>query len=305
MKIKNITIKDIDLDLLEVNNELFYIYNNNNGRMIQSNVPPKTYLDDKNNSNKNQEIINNFLFSKYSKGKLYNFHFLRINISMDKMEKILNLIAFFSKKYISFLLIIINIFIIFTNNSILVPDIKDLFSNGISTIIFFYIGSFIITLIHEMGHFAIYNYYFKSKNFTFGLLVRYYSLLLFYTTTPFLNSLENKQKRKIILGGVQIQQVISILLFILFYLTNSHLILLLYLQNLGTIAINLIPFLKFDGYWLVSSYLGVDDYMKYFWEMLNKRYNFNIIIFILGCLNIICISILVIIAIKGISHLFF
>lgn len=70
----------------------------------------------------------------------------------------------------------------------------------------------------------------------------------------------------------------------------SHFVSGLLIVNLGLIVTNLLPFLKLDGYWYLSNFLKVDDYMIYFKNMFSSKATFRIDILILGILNYILIA---------------
>ena len=62
----------------------------------------------------------------------------------------------------------------------------------------------------------------------------------------------------------------------------------LFIVNLVTLITNLLPFLKLDGYWAISTFLGVSDYDEYI-KMLKHKAPFKSNTIILGTFNSILI----------------
>ena len=54
------------------------------------------------------------------------------------------------------------------------------------------------------------------------------------------------------------------LLSIIYFLSNSNIFLYIYTINCIIIFINLMPFLKLDGYWVINLVIDSEDYMKKF-----------------------------------------
>lgn len=93
----------------------------------------------------------------------------------------------------------------------------------------------------------------------------YFLIPTFYTDVTIIRTVEYKKKKKVILAGVYSQLLLNAILSILLLLVDSNNSSIynafeyIFITNLILIIANLIPFLKFDGYWLLSSYLNRDQ----------------------------------------------
>lgn len=84
------------------------------------------------------------------------------------------------------------------------------------------------------------------------------------------------------------QFVISSVVILLGSITPSLFLYVLFIVNLVTLITNLLPFLKLDGYWAISTFLGVSDYDEYI-KMLKHKAPFKSNTIILGTFNSILI----------------
>lgn len=84
------------------------------------------------------------------------------------------------------------------------------------------------------------------------------------------------------------QFVISSVVILLGSITTSLFLSVLFIVNLVTLITNLLPFLKLDGYWAISTFLGVSDYDEYI-KMLKHQAPFKSNTIILGTFNSILI----------------
>ena len=108
---------------------------------------------------------------------------------------------------------------------------------------------------HELGHMsALKKFKLRHGNIGFG----------FYLFAPTLfadvnNSWRLDMKQKIIvnLGGVYFNLIIINILFVLFYFSQNHNLLIFLIFLLFRTLFNLNPFLKTDGYWVLSDFTKV------------------------------------------------
>lgn len=84
------------------------------------------------------------------------------------------------------------------------------------------------------------------------------------------------------------QFVISSVVILLGSITPSLFLSVLFIVNLVTLITNLLPFVKLDGYWAISTFLGVSDYDEYI-KMLKHKAPFKSNTIILGTFNSILI----------------
>ncbi len=110
-----------------------------------------------------------------------------------------------------------------------------------------------IFILHELGHaIAAKNYGSKPKEIGFG----------FYLLTPALYcnlsdiwKLSISKRIIVNLSGVYVQTLLSFLLILINVFINEPLIHQLIFTNFVIIIINLNPFLKYDGYWILTDFL--------------------------------------------------
>ncbi|MFG5486058.1 hypothetical protein ACFJX2_14095, partial [Enterococcus faecalis] len=92
------------------------------------------------------------------------------------------------------------------------------------TLVVVYVGQLIITMIHELGHYYYYQKYISSNQFRFGFLLRYFFLFMFYTNVNFIEQLSKKKQLKIMIGGIQIQMMISGILCLIMLVNSSRIL---------------------------------------------------------------------------------
>lgn len=192
--------------------------------------------------------------------------------------------------------IIISIILLFVNPNIFKLRIHNDTSSMVHYAIYIYIIQFIILTLHEISHFYFYHKEFKSSYSIFGITLRYLSLLLFFTSVPFINLIKIENKKKLILAGIKTQTFIlgvSSVVALVFptIASNIYFQLFFWLNSLLIVA-NCLPFLKLDGYWYLSTLLKNNNYMSYFFNMLKGKEKFNYVIFIVAILNILVILLL-------------
>lgn len=168
----------------------------------------------------------------------------KINNITNLLSKLFNKPIFFST-FIFTLFNIIIILYIMKNNFLS-------YTNLIFKSEFLYLIPLLLldAFFHELGHMsALKKYKHRHGNIGFG----------FYLFTPTLfadvnNSWRLNTKEKIIvnLGGIYFNLIFINALFIVFYFTkNSNLLMLIFFLNFR-VLFNLNPFLKTDGYWVLS-----------------------------------------------------
>ncbi len=124
------------------------------------------------------------------------------------------------------------------------------FSFSISKIIIFYLIFVCILIFHEIGHFSVSRHYgLRGDGIGIGL---YYLLPVFYTDISEIWTI-NKQKRLYVdCAGVYFQVIASLVFHgILFFVNSPLLITGIWMNDIG-ILINIIPFGRLDGYWILK-----------------------------------------------------
>lgn len=163
--------------------------------------------------------------------------------------------------YIFSLLLIANI-ILYAFNINLVSDIPS--NNEFLQLVIIYFLLFFILLIHELGHIAASSTEkLKPQGIGFGL---YFFMPMMYVNLTDAWTLSKKAKIKINLGGITTQMLINLALLMFLNISSNTFILgivyKLLVVNTSIILINLIPFFKFDGYWILSDIVEIPNLLK-------------------------------------------
>lgn len=125
--------------------------------------------------------------------------------------------------------------------------------NSLSLIIFIIPFSFLLSMLHELGHVSASSRYgVKVTNIGAGV---YFGFPVLYSDLNEIWRLNSKSRIVISLAGIYLQLLINIPLFGLLYFANGFtkdvLIILVY-TNVTSAIVNMIPFAKLDGYWVIS-----------------------------------------------------
>lgn len=137
--------------------------------------------------------------------------------------------------------------------------------NVIADILSIYVVYLILLFFHEFGHIAAaLKAGLKERCVNFAM---YYVFPILYVNLNDAWTLDLKSRTKINLAGITMQILLNIPILALIYACKDfHLITqILYLSfwiNTGTAIFNLLPFLKFDGYWLLSDLLNIPNLIK-------------------------------------------
>lgn len=262
-----------------------WLYNIKNDRLIKSLNPIEDYLGDVENV---ENPLYDFYHSPY-KRKLLDYKFIRLIIDSAKIRGVQNFILVLQKWYLVLPSLIINCFALpyiihFSKITDYIPSFREL-------ILLYLISTLLILPLHEYAHFSVYHYYIEDSKIEFGFSLRYFVLPLFYTKVPFYKSLNKDEKSSLILAGVKIQVMLWSVLTLVGILWTSDLVIGLIVINATIIIANMLPFLKFDGYWWISNALEVDDYLIYFKKMLLKQAPFRLEILLLSLANMVMLMI--------------
>lgn len=184
-------------------------------------------------------------------------------ISMPKL-----LLGIFSERffYIYFLFFFItNSFIFFKTSSINQNTTTN--ENVIISIVFFF-----VLFLHELGHsLSAKKFNVDVQEIGFGF---YYFFPVFYVDLN--ESWKLKKEKRIIinLSGIYIQLIIGMILGIFISLLNENkLLILIFHINLNVIILNFNPFLKFDGYWIISDFFQDNNLLKTSNNLLKGKLN--------------------------------
>lgn len=286
-----------------INGETRYtIYNNYNNRTIIGNDEVIEYLEQHKNVERDSPLYD--FIENNKKINFLDFNLISILIKTSKLNNFHKFAKFTTNIFSVWLSVFLIFFVILYKNDGFLTSYEMDFKNIPFYIIGLYTAHFIIILLHEMSHYYYYNRYFQPKFIRFGITIRYFFLLLFFTTVPFINMMGKAEKKKLIIAGIKTQVTIEGLLSIVILFDQNNFYYLLFLLNLGSIVINILPFFKLDGYWYITAILNIDDYMDYYKGMLVFKNKFNLLIFVIGTLNLFLIIVLIVYSVFNILTIF-
>jgi putative peptide zinc metalloprotease protein len=217
----------------------------------------------------NIAIDSNYIYD-FLYNKLYKYGFIDNNLNAQKRKtsnylairftlipvKIVNFIgksftflfnsflAFIITFSILFIIVAINIAYFFSTHAY-----QDIVFNEQTFLLLFVLG-FIICIFHEIGH-ASSLIYFKRKAGDIG--VGFYLFYpVFYCDVSESWFLKKKQRVVVSLAGVYFELVLAFLFSVLSFFTENILFILLSSSVLMRMVVNLNPFSRYDGYWILS-----------------------------------------------------
>lgn len=115
-----------------------------------------------------------------------------------------------------------------------------------------------IILLHEVGH--------ASAAFSFGIRPReigmclYFIFPVLYANVSDVWQLSAGKRNVVNIGGIYFQLLVNVILISCFYTNISQpLLCTLIISNTISMVISLIPFFRYDGYWLFSDYFNIPN----------------------------------------------
>lgn len=179
---------------------------------------------------------------------------------------------------ITCLMFIVGCFIVSTVKlSLTLNSIIDLLSisitDSIKTIVIFIFGA----LFHEFGHMS---YLTRNKIHVGDIgFAFYYTTPVFYSDVSYAWEMPRKKRQILDLGGLYFQSIYLSIVGLVGIITGQSFFSLAFVIGFLGIFNNLNPFLKMDGYWFVSDYLGIPnlhDKIILFWKsFILKNFNVN------------------------------
>lgn len=301
-KVYTFSVGKINIEYFE--GDAIYLYNPANQRMVEVNKETLEYIKTYDSCTDSVPAVEKFLFSK----KIKSSSDIRVlNLELDH-KYIAPIISFFNISYMKyfFLLMIISflISIPFVLNKASGIYFEGLNQFSIWDIILVYMLQLLITFFHELGHYITYSRNILNEKIRFGIVIRYLFLFMFYTNVNYMRNLKKTDRIWIIISGVLAQGIIGGILAIFILSGYSYNFLYYtYFVNLTVILINILPFIKLDGYWLINEIINSEDYMKKFYNFVVKKEEIRFAEFILSILNIIVIILIIFGGLKFISIL--
>lgn len=253
-------------------------------------------FNDKNEQNITVDIVYQLLYNKLSKyGIIENKNIIveplsrasylklsTIIIPEDIVNKTANLfISFFNKTALTIIIlatVLFSITVVVNNYQLL-----ESFINDLSKINFYFVLpiTFVGLFIHELGHATAARYYgISSRGIGFGF---YLFTPVFFADVTKAWRLTSNQRVVIDLAGIYFELIYISFLLLLFIITKEVNLLTTCLLLFISIFYNLDPFLRTDGYWVVSDGLKIPNLrkqslekLKLFFKKIAKR---NVVIF--------------------------
>ncbi|MFS0621715.1 hypothetical protein [Priestia megaterium] len=300
---KRLEIEGVTLEILK-EEDVNYVYNLNNGRMLKTKDDIENYLSQ--HEWKNSEPMVNFLFQR-KKGSWSNLTIMSTIFKATNLKWAMNIVNLINILKLSFLkLLLVNILLlvpfIFKLSSV---DIGNSFPNLWVLIPTIVISSIIIAFFHEISHYQAYFSVVKTKRMRIGFSLLYLNIFTFFAELPFLNLLSIEDKKRTILAGVRIQLFINSILILMYIFTGNIYLFFVIIINSYTIFANLSPFSRMDGYWYISNIIGVNSYSEELYLQLSGKKPKTPLVLALGITNIVVIIVGIIITYMGIVKYFF
>lgn len=172
---------------------------------------------------------------------------------------------FFKRKSINYFMIGLITAISILGIILFVYDFNDLTAHFLKDFKFihfvlFYIVTIITIFLHEIGH-ALACKYFGGKVKEIGFLLLFFSPAL-YCDVSGIRMFKKKQAKIItLLAGIFVQIFILSIMSILYHFIyeGSSFIATFALWNLIMVVSNIVPFIKLDGYWILSSWVNIPN----------------------------------------------
>lgn len=129
--------------------------------------------------------------------------------------------------------------------------------SAVNLVIVYFIFVLII-LVHEIGHAsASFRFGVRPKEIGFGF---YFVFPVFYTNVTGIWALTKEERNTVNIAGIYFQLIINGMLIGFFYLQIFKvLVFTLILVNTTSVITSLIPFFRYDGYWLFSDYFDIPN----------------------------------------------
>ena len=198
-------------------------------------------------------ILEGMAYDTRSKGKSYMWFHLPI-IESDKLSGLFNLLKVLFNKYISFFVIFIILMCsIFSIYNVAVMDTMYKRTNSLLLIILMYLS----LLLHEFGHIsAAYSYGIKVGHLGIGLYL--FNPVLYVDMTNIWR-LEYKKRVVVDVGGIFFQLITIIPITIIAMVEHNFFLYMINVTIIVMTMVNLVPFIKLDGYWVLCDYLEIDN----------------------------------------------
>lgn len=217
-----------------------------------------------------EKVINPLFKSPVEKKGHSGFIFRRTLIPSHIVNNIANRFSFLFNKVM--VLPIVLLFIILNGYYFIQPvDIFN-YSSRIGLDGIFLIGILIIfsSILHEFGHAAACaRYNISSGEIGFGV---YLNFPLLYTDVSGIWNLPQKKRHVVNFAGLYFQTILLIIIDCIYFISSNEIARFLILSITLSFVITINPFLKFDGYWIVSDILNIPNLREHMIIWLRRKF---------------------------------
>lgn len=178
-------------------------------------------------------------------------------IRPNRGRTLYKLLSFFFKKKVFFSLFAIGLF---TTVAFLLAKNSDL-SFGEVPIVhlpLYYLSFLLLLFFHELGHAsASYAYGINPKEIAFGI---YLIFPVLYTNVSSIWELNTYKRTVVNVAGIYFQLIANIfLVFAVVLGIGTSVMTVIFILNSISITVSLLPFIKYDGYWIFSDLTGITN----------------------------------------------
>jgi len=179
----------------------------------------------------------------------FGFIFLKSKI----VSKIVPFLKLLFNKYIFFIVIILSLLVLSLS---LFENYNEYTKLDIAKILpLFLLLSSIATILHELGH-ASASHYYKAKHGGIGFGFYLYFLPAFFADVTDIWRLDRRKRIVVNCAGVYFEIIFCLVLTLIGMFFKNQSLEILALIITGTALYNLLPFLRADGYWILSDLLN-------------------------------------------------
>jgi putative peptide zinc metalloprotease protein len=288
-EVKSFKVGNVLLEYL-IDKEKVYIFNPSNDRMVEGDQQTLTFLMNYHENGWKVPKVDDFLYGKKRKNWLH-FKILQLELKGSWINKLLywgHHIVF--KSFFYLMIAFFFLTIPFVMKKAYLYYVSGSYQFEWYHIIYLITAQFIIILLHEFGHYYTYRKYVKIDVIRFGILIRYFFILLFFTNVNYMRTLTRKQRFYILISGILVQLFAGGILSLAYFISGHYHFLYLYMVNVIIVSINILPFLKLDGYWVINLLIRSDDYMRSFQNYLLKKERIRFIELLFAGFNLFIIT---------------
>ena len=203
--------------------------------------------------------------SDYDEQKKKSFFVWKFELITSDMFQKVNIFNIFFNAYWIVVMFLIGLFlIVYGNNAFYRNDLSNvfcIFQLKLTHMIIPLVISYASIFAHELGHYFCCKYY-NGKPGSIGIGA-YFLMPVFYTNLNDIWRLKKSQRVNINLSGVYFQNIfLMCIATIAILMNNEKLFSYTLIIMIGTL-VNLIPFIKLDGYWIVADIIDIPDLFSY------------------------------------------